>query len=176
MSKLTARHLDAGLERPRLAAVDWSVPSAEPDTTELDESWFEVAPRHSFIALKGTFGHELGVRSSEAVTPSSVPLAYDLWESAHALIVLIDLPGVCAEHVALSLGSQALHLDVSAVAGHESWGCVASGHHEVPLEAQLAAGPESIDASLKNGLLRIRIAKEGAGTRRVAIVTNPEQD
>ncbi len=176
MSKLTAHKLDPSLDRPRLAAVEWPVPSTEPDTSELDESWFEeAAPRHSFIALKGTFEREMGSHSPAVAAPV-VPLAYDIWESARALLVLVDLPGVCAEQVALSLGSQALHLDVTAADGDEAWRGVPSGHHEVPLEAQLAAGPETIDASLKNGLLRIRIAKEGAGTRRVAIVTNPEQD
>jgi hypothetical protein len=37
-------------------------------------------------------------------------------ESAHAILVLVDLPGVEAEHVALSLGAQALHLDLSTSA------------------------------------------------------------
>jgi HSP20 family molecular chaperone IbpA len=99
-----------------------------------------------------------------------------VWESPHAIVVLIDLPGVEADQVALSLGSQALHLDVALLSAHDARAGVAAGHYEVRLEAPLGSGPDAIDASLSNGLLRIRIAKENAGARRVAIATSPDPE
>ena len=175
MSNQIARDHESRPGRPRLAAVKWSVPSSLPDTSEVDGSWSEDAPRHSFIALKGNpFNPTRESESFSAAAPA--PLAYDVWESSRALVVLVDLPGVEAEQVALSLGSQALHLDVALQVGDDTRQGVPTGHYEVRLEAPLGSGPDAIDASLSNGVLRIRIAKEGAGARRVAIVTNSEHD
>jgi len=154
MSKSNARHAIPSRGRPRLTAVEWSVPSTEPDTSSVDDSWGD-GPRHSFIALKA------------AAEPL---LAYDVWESPHALLVLVDLPGVEAEQVSLSMGSQALYLEVNVPPSHEVRSGVAPGHYEVRVDAPAGAGPDAIDASLKNGLLRIRISKDGTGARRVAIV------
>lgn len=154
MSKSNARHAIPSRGRARLAAVEWSVPSTEPDTSSVDDSWGE-GPRHSFIAVKAT----------------AVPeLAYDVWESQHAVLVLVDLPGVESEQVSLSLGSQALYLEVNVPPADEVRSGVAPGHYEVRVDAPAGAGPDAIDASLKNGLLRVRISKDGSGSRRVSIV------
>ena len=174
MSNQTARDHDSRPSRPRLAAVKWSVPSSLPDTSEVDGSWAEDAPRHSFIALKGE--NPFNPTLDSEFVPAVAPLAYDVWESSHAIVVLVDLPGVEAEQVALSLGSQALHLDVALPVLEEARQGVAAGHYEVRLEGPLGSGPDAIDASLSNGLLRIRIVKDSAGARRVAIVTDCEDD
>lgn len=158
MSNPTARSVASSPPRPRLAAVKWSVPSTLPDTSQVDDWWCEERPRHSFIAFKGA--------------PEVEQVAYDVWESSHALLVLVDLPGVEAEHLSLSLGSQALFLEVFVPADDESRHGVPAGHYEVRLDAPAGSGPDAIDASLSNGVLRIRVAKESAGTRRVAIVKN----
>jgi HSP20 family molecular chaperone IbpA len=176
MNNQTARPLDSTLDRPRLAAVKWSVPSREPDTSEVDESWFEDAPRHSFISYKGAQAFSPAPAGETTRSAARAALAYDVWESPHAIVVLVDLPGVEAEQVALSLGSQALHFDVSLPTVDDSRPGVAMGHYEVRLEGPLGSGPDAIDASLCNGLLRIRIAKDNAGARRVAIVTSSEHD
>jgi HSP20 family molecular chaperone IbpA len=176
MSKQIARDHDSRPSRPRLAAVKWSTPSSPPDTSEVDGSWAEDAPRHSFIGLKRTKPFDSTLESQAALAAATSPLAYDVWESPHAVVVLVDLPGVDAEQLALSLGSQALHLDVTLPVAEEGRQGVLAGHYEVRLEAPLSLGPDAIDASLSNGLLRIRIAKQGAFARRVAIVTNSEND
>jgi HSP20 family molecular chaperone IbpA len=176
MSNQTARDHDSRPSRPRLAAVKWAVPSSLPDTSEVDGSWAEDAPRHSFIALKGENPFNPSLESEAVPAAASAPLAYDVWESPHAIVVLVDLPGVEADQVALSLGSQALHLDVTLPMFEEARQGVAAGHYEVRLEGPLVSGPDAIDASLSNGLLRIRIVKDSAGARRVAIVTDSEDD
>lgn len=176
MSNQTARDRESRPSRPRLTAVKWSVPSLLPDTSEVDGSWAEDGPRQSFIALKGEHPFDPNPEPPPLAEAVSMPLAYDVWESAHAIVVLVDLPGIEADQVALSLGGQALHLDLTSAAEGEARPGVAAGHYEVRLEAVLASGPDAIDASLTNGLLRIRIAKESAGARRVAIVTNAEHD
>ncbi|MEO6602898.1 MAG: Hsp20 family protein [Polyangiaceae bacterium] len=154
--------------------MNWPLPSMLPDTSEVDGSWAEEAPRHSFIALKGDNPFNPMLESDSAAVPA--PLAYDVWESPHAIVVLVDLPGIEAQHVGLSLGSQALHLDVTLPMDEDARQGVAAGHYEVRLDAALASGPDAIDASLRNGLLRVRIVKDSAGTRRVAIVEDSEED
>ncbi len=163
MVNLTARHRESSPGRARLSAVKWPIPSTEPDTSAVDGSWLdEVRPRHSFIAYKPD------VARAGAVSVPTPGLAHDVWESAHALLVLIDLPGVEAQHIALSLGSQALHLEVS-VPADESRPGAPIGKYGVRLELPPGAGPDSIDAALRHGVLRIHIAKEGSGLRRVPI-------
>lgn len=159
MPKLNARHLDSSPVRPRLAAVPWSVPSTEPDTTEVDESWFEESPRHSVVLFKGA-------------PEAPLQVAYDVWDSPHALVVLVDLPGVEEQHVSLSLGSQALYLQISVPESEEPRLGLQPGTYDVRVEAPVASGPDAIDAALSHGLLRIRIKKEPAGARRVAIVSH----
>lgn len=162
MSKSNARNLAPSSERPRLTAVKWDVPSREPDTSAVDDSWSEdAAPRHSFIALKGN---------------APPQLAHDVWESAHALLVLVEIPGVESHQVSLSMGSQALYLEVDVPKTDEPRVGVLPGHYEVRVDAPAGAGPDAIDASLSNGLLRIRIAKDGASSRRVAIVCDDDSE
>ena len=159
MSKLTARHDDWSSQRPRLAAVKWSAPSTGPDTSAVDDSWAEAGSRHSYITYKGA-------------TEAPQPLAYDLWDSPRALLVFVDLPGVEAQYVSLNLGSQALYLRVMVPESVEPPPGLQPGQHELRLEAPFASGPDAIDASLSNGLLRIRVAKASDGSRRVAIVSS----
>jgi HSP20 family molecular chaperone IbpA len=117
-------------------------------------------------------------RESSPPLAASHQLAYDVCDSPHALVVLVDLPGVASEHVSLSLGSQALYLKVSvptpAPIRDEPRAGVPAGEYEVRVEVPASAyltGPDTIDASLRNGLLRIRLSKSPGGARRIAIVT-----
>ena len=176
MSNLSVRQRDENSARPRLAAVRSHVPSAEPDTSDVDQQWseddeaapHEYRPRHSYIAFKAAVDPQDATRS---VVPSAASaLLFDVWESPHALLVLVDLPGVEARHLSLSLGSQALHLEVTVPSSGEPRLGVRAGQYEVRFEVPAGAGPDSIDAALRHGVLRIRISKEHAGARRVAIV------
>lgn len=160
MKHSIARPLGSSSGRLRLA-VSRSLPSLPPDTSSLDDSWGEDVPRHSFIALKGA---------------SVAQLAFDVWENAHAVLVLVDLPGVESEYVSLSMGSQALYLEVNVPFGDEAHPGIAPGHYEVRVDVPAGAGPDAIDASLKHGLLRIRVSKDGLGARRVAIVCDDETE
>jgi HSP20 family molecular chaperone IbpA len=174
MSNPTARQRDSSPGRARLSAVKWPVPSTEPDTSAVDDSWLgEERPRHSFIAYKPDAARAREARPSIAPAP---PLAYDVWDSPHALLVLVDLPGVEARHFSLSLGSQALYLEVSVPAGDEPRFGAPTGKHEVRLEVPAGAGPDSIDAALRHGVLRIRISKESSGLRRVPIFAGDDSD
>ena len=177
MSNLSVRQRDSSPGRARLSAVESLVPSAEPDTTDVDQSWAEEAeprPRHSYIALRPEARVEREARRSVLPTAPHA-LAHDVWESPHALVILVDVPGVEARHVSLSLGSQALHLDVAVPSSGEARPGVPEGRYEARFEVPVGAGPDSIDAALRHGVLRIRISKENAGTRRVPIISD-EQD
>jgi HSP20 family molecular chaperone IbpA len=159
-----ARGVGPSSSRPRLAAVD-PLASLEPDTSQVDQSWSEEdAPRHSFIALKPA-------RARDAqLAPSAPQLVHDVWESPHALLVLVDLPGAGPEQISLSLGSHALFLEVTQPNDYEGVG-LAAGRHELVIEAPDGLAPDAIDACLSNGLLRVRVSKEHAGARRLSIAS-----
>jgi HSP20 family molecular chaperone IbpA len=170
--------------RPQLAAVKWLQSSSPPDTSDLDDDWSEeTPPRHSFIALKAPRAKALplppGLARSSAPTvrpslaPSSVlaaEITYDVWDSPRAMLVVMDLPGVDAEQVKLSLGSHALYVELTVpqVAEHPG---IASGHHELSIQLPDGISPDALDASFRRGVLRIRISKAEAGTRHVVIAT-----
>jgi HSP20 family molecular chaperone IbpA len=171
--------------RPQLAAVKWLHPSSPPDTSDLDDDWSEeTPPRHSFIALKAARAKALplppGLARSSAppmarpsLAPSSVlaaEITYDVWDSPRAMLVLMDLPGVDAEQVKLSLGSHALYLELTVpqVAEHPG---IAGGHHELSIQLPDGISPDALDASFSHGVLRIRISKAEAGPRHVVIAT-----
>lgn len=153
--------------RPLLAAVTWSPPSTPPDTSDLDAEWSEEAPpRYSFIAMKA-------VRPKPLPMPSAVlaaEIAYDVWDSPRAMLVLVELPGVDPEHVSLTLGSHALHLEVNVPSAPTHPG-IASGHHEVTVELPDGLGPDALDASFRDGVLRIRISKAEANVRHINVAT-----
>jgi HSP20 family molecular chaperone IbpA len=173
MSNLPVLERRVSPARPRLAAVEWPVPSTEPDTSEVDDSWFADGARHSFIAYTGTRYASTPVsRSGVAPIGAAHELAYDVCDSPHALVVLVDLPGVEAEHLSLTLGSLALFLNVSVPASREPRLGVPAGQYEVRVDAPASLGPDAIDASLRNGLLRIRLSKSPNGARRVGIVAD----
>ena len=106
----------------------------------------------------------IAVKAQPAVASHS--LDYDVWDSPYALLVLVELPGVATEDVSLSLGSQALHLEISCPS-ETRVGALAKTH-EIRFEVPPSSGPDTIDASLRNGLLRIRV-KKGPPTRRIPI-------
>src|SRR5438045_502060 len=94
---------------PKLAAVKWSPPSTPPDTSDLDAEWLdESAPRHSFIAMTSARAKTLPLppqmprsqrdaarpAARHSLTPSAMPpaeIAYDVWDSPRAMLVLVDL-------------------------------------------------------------------------------------
>ena len=156
--------------RPQLAAVKWSPPSSPPDTSELDAEWSEEAsPRYSFIAMKEVRAKPLPLSSAV----SAAEVAYDVWDNPRAMLVLVDLPGVDPEHVSLTLGSHALYLslNVPSTAAHPG---IAGGHHEVTVELPDGIGPEALDASFRDGVLRIRISKAEANIRHINVAALDE--
>lgn len=157
-----------------LASVKWLVPSAEPDTSELDDKWSEEpAPRYSFIALASPRSERSPASSAHSPrsTLRATELAYDVWDSPRALLVLVDLPGVDSEQLSLSLGGHALFLEVAAPAATSTdRPGIASGRHELCVEMPDGLRPDAIDASLSQGVLRVHISKQHAGTRRIPIV------
>ena len=172
---------------PQLAAVRWRLPSSPPDTSNLDADWSdEQPPRQSFISLKDVRPKPLPrlpeppplrPRSRTSIPPSLAPsavlaaeIAYDVWDGPRAMLVLVDLPGVAPEGLSLTLGSHALFLEVSVPAGAQRPG-IASGQHRLSVELPEGLDAEALDASLSNGVLRVRISKADAGPRRVPIAS-----
>jgi HSP20 family molecular chaperone IbpA len=165
MKSTSARSAEKDSARARLVAVT-PLSSFEPDTSALDDTWADHEPRNSYISLKS---------ARETPAPQEpATLAHDVWESAHALLVLVELPGVDPEHVSLSLGSHALYLEVTRPAQPDAYG-VAPGHHHLVIEAPDGLAPDAIDASMANGLLRVRVSKEHAGERRLPIASTEEE-
>jgi HSP20 family molecular chaperone IbpA len=167
--------------RPQLAAVKWTLPSSPPDTSDLDDDWSEEpAPRHSFIALKAPRAKALPLpprraepRTSPSLAPSAVlaaEISYDVWDSARAMLVLVELPGVDPEQVKLSLGSHAIHLELTVPPSPQHPG-IAPGHHELSVQLPDGISPDALDASFSHGVLRIRVSKAQAGPRHVLIAT-----
>lgn len=171
----------------RLPEVEWRLPSTPPDTSELDADWSDAAPpRASLIMLKQMHPRRaprlpepprLRPRGSAPPrAPSSAPpvmamtdeLLHDVWDGPTAMLVLIELPGVEPEQLLLRLGSHALYLDVEVPIGISRPG-LAPGHHELCVELPIGLAGDALDASLANGLLRVRISKAQAGPRRVPI-------
>jgi len=174
--------------RPVLAQVKWRLPSTPPDTSDLDADWADevTAPRQSFIALKDTralprlpepplpLGRRQAAPSLRPTLAPSAPLgteiAYDVWDSPRAMLVLVDLPGVDSEELSLTLGSHALYLDLRIPAEAQRAG-IGAGHHQLSVELPDGLAAEALDASLSHGVLRVRISKAQAGPRRVPIAS-----
>jgi len=97
-------------------------------------------------------------------------IAYDVWDSRRAMLVLVDLPGVDPAHVALKLGSHALYLEVSIPSEPTQPG-IAAGRHEVTVELPDGLSPDALDASFMDGVLRVRISKLEAGARRIGVAS-----
>jgi HSP20 family molecular chaperone IbpA len=172
METSSARSAAKVAARPRLVTSP-SLTSLEQDTSALDESWVyeeqQQAPRDSYIALKP--------RQPLAGPPEpqpATPLAHDVWESGHALLVLVELPGVCPDHVGLSLGSHSLFLTVTQPPDVEHFG-IAPGSYELVIEAPDGLGPDAIDASMSHGVLRVRVSKAQAGERHLPIASSEEE-
>lgn len=172
----------------RLAEVKWRPPSCPPDTSGVDDDWSDVvaprSPRQSFIGLKtprslpvprrAVLPSPPSVAPARAMTslvppaPSTNELAYDVWHGPTAILVLVDLPGVDAEHVSLTLGSHALYLELHVPSEVQRPG-IATGRYSLTVELPSGLAADAIDASLAQGLLRVRITTGGVGPRRVAI-------
>jgi HSP20 family protein len=102
----------------------------------------------------------------------------DIFEDSEALTVLADMPGVTAGHLTIDL-----HEGVLTITGHAAAGGGANEVavlHEYPAGATFqrsftlsqAIDQERIQASLKNGVLRLRLPKaERAKPRQIAIQT-----
>jgi HSP20 family molecular chaperone IbpA len=99
----------------------------------------------------------------------------DIFEDAAALTVLADMPGVAPGHLTIDL-----HEGVLTITGHAA---APEGANEVPVLHEYQAGTfqrsftlseaidqERIEATLKNGVLRLRLPKaERAKPRQIAI-------
>src|SRR4029453_4346670 len=100
----------------------------------------------------------------------------DIFEDSEALTVLADMPGVTAGHLTIDL-----HEGVLTITGHAAAGGGANEVavlHEYPAGATFqrsftlsqAIDQERIQASLKNGVLRLRLPKaERPKPRQIAI-------
>jgi len=155
----------------------------------VDADWSdEHPPRQSFISRKDARAKVLPrlpeppplptlarTSSPPSLRPSLPPsavlaaeVAYDVWDAPRAMLVLVDLPGVAPEELSLTLGSHALFLQLTVPAGVQRPG-IASGHHQLSVELPEGLDAEALDASLSNGVLRVRISKAETGPRRVSI-------
>ena len=116
------------------------------------------------------------VATTEATRPGVLLTPpVDIFEDAEALTVLADMPGVAPGHLTIDL-----HEGVLTITGHAA---APQGGNEVPVLQEYEAGTlqrnftlseaidqERIQATLKNGVLRLRLPKaERAKPRQIAI-------
>jgi HSP20 family molecular chaperone IbpA len=176
MSDNTARAMPASITRDPESDRPTVVPgmrlaSSQYDTAEVDAAWPEDAPRHSLVARRGIYGRvESGTseRTMDASAPRTVE--YDVYEDARVLLVLIDMPGVAPETLAIHLSNVALHVSASTPDDPKRQCPLQAGRHELVIDVPRGTEAEAVDASLRNGVLRVRIAKPDAAARRVDIV------
>ncbi|MEZ4222219.1 MAG: Hsp20/alpha crystallin family protein [Polyangiaceae bacterium] len=86
----------------------------------------------------------------------------DVFESDGALYVLADMPGVHEDDVSVMLVPGLLRITGRADALRDSHGQCARYVRELPIDPRLE--PDSIDATLHNGQLRLRIPKTSRPT------------
>jgi HSP20 family protein len=118
------------------------------------------------------------VATTEATRPGVLLTPpVDIFEDADALTVLADMPGVMPGHLTIDL-----HEGILTITGHAA---APEGGTEVPVLQEYQAGTfqrsftlseamdqERIQATLKNGVLRLRLPKaERAKPRQITIQT-----
>jgi HSP20 family protein len=118
------------------------------------------------------------VATTEATRPGVLLTPpVDIFEDADALTVLADMPGVTPGHLTIDL-----HEGILTITGHSA---APEGGTEVPVLQEYQAGTfqrsftlseamdqERIQATLKNGVLRLRLPKaERAKPRQITIQT-----
>ena len=127
--------------------------------------------------VQGLQKRETGnVATTEATRPGVLLTPpVDIFEDAEALTVLADMPGVAPGHLTIDL-----HEGVLTITGHAA---APEGANEVPVVQEYQAGTfqrnftlseaidqERIQATLKNGVLQLRLPKaERAKPRQIAI-------
>ncbi|HET9934651.1 MAG TPA: Hsp20 family protein [Polyangiaceae bacterium] len=159
--------------------------SVAPDTSQVDDSWYPDAPRYSMIldararATNAPPTARAATLLPRPVNSLSTPpppttekpreLAFDVYESPHAWLILVDAPGVDPDWISLSLGSRALHLEASVPTWTKQAG-LKPGRYEMTVEVPAWVEADAIDAAVENGLMRIRIAATKSGPRTIAIL------
>ena len=127
--------------------------------------------------VQGLQKRETGnVTTTEATRPGVLLTPpVDIFEDAEALTVLADMPGVAPGHLTIDL-----HEGVLTITGHAA---APEGANEVPVVREYQAGTfqrnftlseaidqERIQATLKNGVLQLRLPKaQRAKPRQIAI-------
>lgn len=169
------------------------------DTSDVDATWPDESPRHSFIAERGAAPESADAAPRPAETPrppvkvhrNSVAAApptdessiirvasepepalappMDTYEDERALLVFIDLPGVAPEALVVELSNVALHVRGTMAEDPRRQLPISPGRREIVIGVPRGTEAEAVDASLRNGLLRIRVDKTGATTRHVEI-------
>jgi len=108
------------------------------------------------------------IRMPELGAPALVP-PMDTYEDERALLAFIELPGVAPESVVIELSNVALLIRGVVAEDPRRQLPLSSGRREIVIEVPRGTEAEAVDASLRNGLLRVRVDKTGATTRHVEI-------
>ena len=106
--------------------------------------------------------------------PAAFEPLIDVWESEHEVIVEAELPGSRSENVALRLEAGALVLSGAVPEPNEPRGAYlrierprGRFHRVIPLPAEVEGQPR---ATMRGGVLQVRLPKAGGARRRVRIV------
>ncbi len=105
--------------------------------------------------------------------PSAFEPPVDVWESDREVIVEAELPGVCVEEIDLRLDGDTLVLSGEIPESADVSGAYlrierprGRFHRGVRLPADVAGEPH---ATLRGGVLRVRLPKTGRARRRVTV-------
>jgi len=112
--------------------------------------------------------------AAERTTPTLVP-PVDIFEDASGITLLADLPGASLDTLSINVDGRTLTLDASLALGEANslvsmYAEVRANHYRRSFELSSELDTTAIDASLKDGVLTLRIPKqEQAKPRRIEV-------
>jgi len=140
-------------------------------------------PRVTRVSDAPSSGFRIPVAAPKATSrPPLLPrldlrqeFAHDRFESAQAILILIDLPGIAPQHACVALSASGVHVHVHVTASNAAFQSAPPGDYEATFEVAPGAQAEWITAVMDNGLLKIRIDQQRPELARLEIATNEDE-
>jgi HSP20 family molecular chaperone IbpA len=130
-----------------------------------------------------TSGYRIPVAAPKTISrPPLLPrlnllqtFAHDRFESAHASLILIDLPGVAPRHASVALSASGVHVHVHVTGGPAAFQVAPPGDYEATFEVSPDVKAEWISAIIDNGLLKLLIDQRRPAFARIEIATTEDE-
>jgi HSP20 family protein len=109
----------------------------------------------------------IGSKEGIDMASKATVVSMDFFENEHALFVLADMPGVREHDISVTHEPGVLRIQAQATLLAERLGRPVRYFRELSIDSRIE--PDSIDATLHNGLLKLRIAKPANVSRALII-------